>query len=60
MRQSWGTVAVVLSGLLFLAACFTNDPYKAEERGKNIYYDTFREEPKHFDPAMAYSTPLVM
>ena len=32
-----------------------NNPYPAREEGKNIYYDTFREEPKHFDPARAYS-----
>jgi ABC-type transport system substrate-binding protein len=46
--------------LFFLAACFllpccTNDPYRPSEAGQNIYYDTFTGEPKHLDPARAYS-----
>ncbi|MGD0089386.1 MAG: ABC transporter substrate-binding protein [Planctomycetota bacterium] len=47
-------MAVALSLLLFLPACFTNCPYRQEERGQNIYYDTFHEEPKHLDPAISY------
>lgn len=38
-----------------LLSCFTNNPYRPEEAGKNIYYDTFTSEPKHLDPARAYS-----
>lgn len=55
MRRKSGVPAVVLSGLLLLPGCLTNDPYRVEERGKNTYYSTFREEPKHLDPAVAYS-----
>src|SRR5882672_8500032 len=40
---------------VFLPACFTNNPYRSNEAGKNIYYDTFTSEPKHLDPARAYS-----
>lgn len=39
----------------FLLSCFTNNPYRQDEAGKNIYYDTFTSEPKHLDPARAYS-----
>jgi ABC-type transport system substrate-binding protein len=38
-----------------LSAC-TNNPYRPSEAGRNIYYDTFSEEPKHLDPARAYSS----
>lgn len=44
-----------LSGFLLLLASCTNDPYRPSEVGKNIYYDTFAGEPKHLDPARAYS-----
>lgn len=33
-----------------------NNPYPAVESGKNIYYDTFSERPKHLDPARSYSS----
>ena len=48
----FGVVWVVV---LALAAC-TNNPYRPSETGKNIFYDTFAEEPKHLDPARAYSS----
>jgi len=38
-----------------LVSCLTNNPYRPDESGRNIYYDTFDEEPKHLDPALAYS-----
>ena len=38
----------------FLTGC-TNNPYRPSEAGRNIYYDTFSGEPKHLDPARAYS-----
>jgi ABC-type transport system substrate-binding protein len=44
-----------LLGLCLLTAC-TNNPYRPDEAGQNIYYDTFGEEPKHLDPARAYSS----
>lgn len=47
----------LLLGLLLLAACGTppNNPYPAEDNGKNILYTSFEERPKHLDPARAYS-----
>src|SRR3954466_7618739 len=40
--------------VVLLTAC-TNNPYRPDETGRNIYYDTFSGEPKHLDPARAYS-----
>ncbi|MBI3303551.1 MAG: ABC transporter substrate-binding protein [Deltaproteobacteria bacterium] len=53
-------LTLVLHFLLLLApcvllSCFTNNPYRPSEAGRNIYYDTFAGEPKHLDPARAYS-----
>jgi oligopeptide transport system substrate-binding protein len=48
-----------LGGVLLVAALLfacTNNPYRPDEAGKNIYYDTFREEPKHLDRARSYSS----
>ncbi len=39
----------------FVAGCTPNNPYRADERGKNIFYATFTEPPKHLDPARSYS-----
>jgi oligopeptide transport system substrate-binding protein len=41
-----------------LAACGRawNDPYPAEDRGKNILYTFFIERPRHFDPAQSYTS----
>jgi ABC-type transport system substrate-binding protein len=46
---------VLLLALAGLSAC-TNNPYRPSEAGQNISYDTFSEEPKHLDPARAYSS----
>lgn len=42
---------------LLLAGCggVLNDPYPAAESSRSIYYSSFTERPKHFDPARAYS-----
>lgn len=32
-----------------------NNPYPAEDRGRNILYSAFSERPKHLDPAQSYS-----
>jgi len=45
----------LLTPIAFLS-CLTNNPYRPDEAGKNIYYDTFSEEPKHLDPARSYSS----
>lgn len=50
-----GRLGYALLLACLLAAC-TNNPYRPSEAGKNIYYDTFSEEPKHLDPARAYSS----
>jgi ABC-type transport system substrate-binding protein len=33
-----------------------NDPYPAEERGKNIFYTSFVNRPKHLDPVQSYTS----
>jgi ABC-type transport system substrate-binding protein len=42
---------------MLLAACGNawNDPYPAEDHGRNILYSAFTERPKHLDPAQSYS-----
>jgi peptide/nickel transport system substrate-binding protein len=49
--------------LLVLLACglagcgrVWNDPYPAEDRGRNILYTFFIERPKHLDPAQSYTS----
>ena len=36
-----------------LLSC-TNNPYRPSDAGKNVLYETFREDLKHLDPALAY------
>jgi len=52
-RRQW-PITLLLAPILLLS-CLTNNPYRPDESGQNIYYDTFDEEPKHLDPALAYS-----
>ena len=48
---------IVLLVLAFFIGCgVPNNPYPKSEQGKEIYYSTFDEEPKHFDPAVSYSS----
>ncbi|RME92939.1 MAG: peptide ABC transporter substrate-binding protein [Candidatus Hydrogenedentota bacterium] len=54
MQKAWLFLFGVI--LAFFSGCFSNNPYPEKERGKNIYYDTFSEEPKHLDPALSYSS----
>jgi len=45
--------------LPMLAACGPqpwNNPYPADQRGRNILYSSFSERPKHLDPVRAYSS----
>ena len=37
-----------------LAVACTNNPYRPDEATKNVLYETFREDLKHLDPALAY------
>jgi len=46
---------LIFLALFILAGCTPNNPYRPEERGKNIFYATFTEPPKHLDPARSYS-----
>lgn len=43
---------------LALAGCGDawNDPYPAQERGKNILYAAFVQRPKHLDPVQSYTS----
>ena len=41
---------------LFLGCGVPNNPYPKSEHDAEIYYNTFSEEPKHFDPAISYSS----
>ncbi|MCC6503241.1 MAG: ABC transporter substrate-binding protein [Deltaproteobacteria bacterium] len=45
-----------LASLFIISGCTPNDPYRASEKGANIFYTTFLEPPKHLDPARAYSS----
>jgi oligopeptide transport system substrate-binding protein len=47
---------LILLTPIALLSCLTNNPYRPEEAGKNIHYDTFSGEPKHLDPARSYSS----
>ena len=51
-------VAVIVATVGVLLACSgcDNSPYPESDKGNNTYYTTFIEEPKHLDPARAYST----
>ncbi|MDX1375370.1 MAG: ABC transporter substrate-binding protein [Burkholderiales bacterium] len=46
-----------LAAVLTLAACgeLWNNPYPAEDAGKNILYSAFAERPKHLDPVQSYT-----
>src|SRR5882672_3184268 len=55
MRGALHTAILLACGL---AGCglVWNDPYPAEDRGKNILYSFFIERPKHLDPAQSYTS----
>ncbi len=55
MRGALFPVILLACGL---AACgqVWNDPYPAEDRGRNILYSFFVERPKHLDPAQSYTS----
>lgn len=46
-----------LTFFAFVIGCgVPNNPYPKSEQDREIYYSTFDEEPKHFDPAVSYSS----
>ena len=48
---------IALIALAFFVSCgVPNNPYPKSEQDEEIYYSTFAEEPKHFDPAVSYSS----
>jgi oligopeptide transport system substrate-binding protein len=51
-------ILLAFLALGFLAACgeVWNDPYPAAERGKNIFYTSFVNRPKHLDPVQSYTS----
>lgn len=54
---AWRLAACIVL-LATVAACNGpwNDPYPDTERARNIYYNSFREPPRHLDPARSYAT----
>ncbi len=49
--------SLALTLVLFCVGCgVPNNPYPKSEHDQEIYYSTFSEEPKHFDPAISYSS----
>ena len=48
-------VALVLPAWLGGCSGPWNDPYPAEQAGKNILYSSFSERPKHLDPVQSYA-----
>lgn len=49
---------IVLTLIFVLQACKTtewNNPYRAEDKLKNIVYSSFQERPKELDPVKSYS-----
>ena len=49
--------SLALTLVLFCVGCgVPNNPYPKSDHDQEIYYNTFSEEPKHFDPAISYSS----
>lgn len=53
-RLTTGVAALLLSAAA--SALVWNNPYPASEAGQAIYYSSFAEQPKTFDPARSYSS----
>jgi hypothetical protein len=49
-------VLLILLALLGGCGQVWNDPYPAGERGKNIFYTSFINRPKHLDPVQSYTS----
>lgn len=47
--------ALALSALVAACGGPWNNPYPAEESGRNILYSAFSERPKHLDPVQSYA-----
>ena len=55
-RAGTGWLFAGLMLALSLSGCFSNNPYRVEEAGRNTYYGAFGGPPKHLDPAISYSS----
>ncbi|AWI82115.1 peptide ABC transporter substrate-binding protein [Parazoarcus communis] len=55
MRRRRRGLAALLCALAAGCGPVLNDPYPAAERGQNILYTAFTQQPKHFDPVQSYS-----
>src|SRR5215468_3504515 len=51
MKRFMAIVALVLGG----CSGPWNNPYPADQSGKNILYSSFPERPKHLDPVQSYA-----
>jgi peptide/nickel transport system substrate-binding protein len=54
-----GLSGVFISLFLLCSGCEQsawNNPYPVQDTSKRIYYDSFRERPKHLDPVSSYSS----
>lgn len=47
---------LILFTLIGCAGPPLNNPYPRQEEGRNIFYSSFEERPKHLDPAQSYSS----
>ena len=47
---------ILTLSIFFLSCGVPNNPYPKSEQNEAIYYSTFSKEPKHFDPAVSYSS----
>ena len=53
--SAWALALVVgIAAPSAAARAAWNDPYPAGDAGRDIYYDSFVERPKHLDPALSY------
>src|SRR3990170_3532807 len=49
-------IACLIPFVFSLNSCTPNNPYRAEEKQKNVLYSSFEAPPKHLDPAKSYSS----
>jgi peptide/nickel transport system substrate-binding protein len=57
-RTMSGLSGVFISLFLLCSGCEQstwNNPYPDQDKSKRIYYDSFKERPKHLDPVSSYS-----
>jgi ABC-type transport system substrate-binding protein len=58
--RAWGAAALAVAGLAGCSEQPWNSPHPAHQAGQNILYSSFRERPKHLDPAQSYSSNEVV